>query len=128
MASPDTAQRGGLAAYRPDAAVTAPVPGWQRKNAGHHGRAGELALSARPDLWQPYASAKSEIWQAAKPATELKARFPLQAAAIDAVIALSGHVPESLAYLPMVGRKSFWTVFLDPATADIVAFMPLDSF
>lgn len=111
MALPDTAQRDGLAAYRPDAVVIAPVPRWQRKNAGHHGRAG-----------------KREIWQAAKPATELKARFPLHASAIDAVIAQSGHAPEALAYLPMVGRKSFWTVFLDPTTAGIVVFMPLDSF
>jgi len=87
-----------------------------------------LSLSARPDLWQPYASAKSEIWQAAKPISELKTRFAPQAAAIDAVIAKTGRPPESLVYLPMVGRKTFWTVFLDPVTADIVAFMPLDSF
>jgi hypothetical protein len=58
--------------------------------------------------------------QAPKPASDLKARFPLQAAAIDAVIAQSGHTQASLVYRPMVGRKSFWTVFLDPATADIV--------
>jgi len=56
-----------------------------------------LSLSARPDLWQPYASAKSEIWQAAKPATELKDRFPLQTSAIEAIIAQSGYAPESLA-------------------------------
>lgn len=87
-----------------------------------------LPLSARPDLWQSYMSAKSEILQAAKPAAELKTRFPLQASAIDAVIAQSGYAPESLACLPLVGRKSFWTVFLDPITAEIVAFMPLDSF
>jgi len=28
----------------------------------------------------------------------------------------------------MVGRKSFWTVFLDPITGEVLAFMPLDSF
>ncbi|MDD2881989.1 MAG: TfpX/TfpZ family type IV pilin accessory protein [Rhodoferax sp.] len=87
-----------------------------------------LSLSARPDLWQPYAAAKSEIRQAAKSIVELKAKFPLQATAIDAVIAKAGHAPESMVYTPMVGRKSFWTVFLDPATAEVVAFMPLDSF
>lgn len=87
-----------------------------------------LSLSARPDLWQPYAAAKNEIWQAAKPVSELKARFASQAAAIDAAIARTGRKPETLAYLPLVGRKSFWTVFLDPATAEVVAFMPLDSF
>jgi hypothetical protein len=87
-----------------------------------------LSLGARPDLWQPYAAAKSEIWQAAKPVTELKARFASQAAAIDAAVARSGRKPEELAYLPMVGRKSFWTVLLDPITAEVLVFMPLDSF
>ena len=87
-----------------------------------------LSLSARPDLWQRYSSARSQIGQAAKPVSELKTRFAPQAAAINAVIVHAGRSPDSLAYLPMVGRKSFWTVFLDPVTADIVAFMPLDSF
>jgi hypothetical protein len=44
------------------------------------------------------------------------------------VISQTGRSPDALLYLPMVGRKSFWTVLLDPATADLVAFMPLDSF
>jgi hypothetical protein len=87
-----------------------------------------LSLSARPDLWQPYASAKGEIWQTAKPVADLKARFASQAAAIDAAVARSGRTPEELAYLPMVGRKSFWTVLLDPKTAEVLVFMPLDSF
>ena len=87
-----------------------------------------LSLSARPDLWQPYAVAKSEIWQAAKPVSELKARFASQAAVIDAAIASSGRSPEALAYLPLVGRKSFWTVLLDPTTAEVVGYLPIDSF
>ena len=87
-----------------------------------------LSLSARPDLWQPYAAAKGEIWQAAKPATELKARFASRSAEIDAAIAKTGRKPETLAYLPLVGRKSFWTVLLDPATADVLGFIPIDSF
>jgi hypothetical protein len=87
-----------------------------------------LALSARPDLWQPYAAAKPEILQAAKPVAQLKARFASQAAAIDAAVARTGRKPEELVYLPMVGRKSFWTVLLDPVTAEVLGFMPLDSF
>ena len=87
-----------------------------------------LSLSARPDLWQPYAAAKSDIWQAAKPVSELKTRFPARAAEIDAAVAKTGRKPETLAYLPMVGRKSFWTVLLDPATSDVLGFIPIDSF
>ena len=64
----------------------------------------------------------------AKPLTALRAWFPAQLAAIDAVVAQTGRSPSSLVYVPMSGRKSFWTVFLDPVTVDVLAFMPLDSF
>ena len=76
-----------------------------------------LSLSARPDLWQ-----------AAKPVSELKTRFAAQSAVIDAAITKTGRKPETLAYLPMMGRKSFWTVLLDPATAEVMGFIPIDSF
>lgn len=87
-----------------------------------------IALSARPDLWQSYEAGRSEILRAAKPAGQLKTRFAAQAAEIDAVLARAGRKPESVAYLPLVSRKSFWTVFVDLVTADVVGFMPLDSF
>lgn len=87
-----------------------------------------ISLSAQPGLWQPYADAKSEIWKASKPISELKTRFSAQAAAIDAVIASTGRRPETLAYLPLVGRQSFWTVFFDPVSGEMIAYMPLDSF
>jgi hypothetical protein len=51
--------------------------------------------------------AKPEILQAAKPMGQLKAQFASQAVAIDATVARTGRKPEELAYLPMVGRKSF---------------------
>lgn len=87
-----------------------------------------IPLAARPDLWQPYASAVPEILKTAKPVSTLKARFPDRTGDIDSVLVSAGRQPKSVVYLPMVGRKSFWTVFLDPTTADIVATMPLDSF
>jgi len=87
-----------------------------------------ISLSRSPDLWQPYATAKSDLLQVAKPVATLKTRFPLQASAVEAVISQTGRSPDALLYLTMAGRKSFWTVLLDPATADVVAFMPLDSF
>ena len=87
-----------------------------------------LSLSARPDLWQAYALAKGDIWQAAKPVSELKTRFAAQSAVIDAAITKTGRKPETLAYLPMMGRKSFWTVLLDPVSAEVMGFIPIDSF
>ncbi|MFM9878895.1 MAG: TfpX/TfpZ family type IV pilin accessory protein [Burkholderiaceae bacterium] len=91
-----------------------------------------IPLAAQPGLWEPYSQARERVLKEAKPVDALKKRFPAQAAAIDTLLA--EHLapnkakPAALVYLPMVGRKSFWTVFIDPHTAQVVAFMPLDSF
>jgi hypothetical protein len=87
-----------------------------------------IPLGARPDLWQPYATAIPRILKAAKSVSVLKQRFPDQAERINAVARSAGRDPQSLLFLPMNGRKSFWTVLLDPVTADVVGFLPLDSF
>lgn len=87
-----------------------------------------IALGARPDLWQPYESARERVLKAAKPVTALKARFPASAGVIDEVARVAGRSADTLVYLPMVGRKYFWTVLLDPATAQPVGYVPLDSF
>ena len=87
-----------------------------------------LPLSARPDLWQPYADARSQVLEAAKPALLLKKRFPARVADIDEAIKRTGHAPDAVLYLPLVGRKAFWTVLLDASTADVIGFLPLDSF
>jgi hypothetical protein len=87
-----------------------------------------LQLGARPDLWEPYESAKPRVLRAARPVSQLKSRWREHAGEIDATLAAAGRRPDGTAYLPMVGRKAFWTAFVDPVTADVVAFMPLDSF
>jgi hypothetical protein len=87
-----------------------------------------LPLGARPDLWQPYADARAKVIEAAKPAALLKKRFPDRAADIDRAIERTGLKPDALLYLPLVGRKVFWTVLLDSSTAEVLGFLPLDSF
>ncbi len=87
-----------------------------------------LPLSARPDLWQSYAQARARVLAAAKPVSELRQRFGTQAGLIDAAVARTGVAVEKLVYLPMVSRKSFWTVLLDAETAELRGFVALDSF
>ena len=87
-----------------------------------------VSLSSRPDLWQTYEAGKPDALKVAKPTALLKARFADQSKDIDAVLTKVSRTAENTVYVPMVGRKSFWTVFLDPQTAEIVAYMPLDSF
>ncbi len=91
-------------------------------------------LGARSDLWQPYADAKDRVLAAFRPLAELRQRFPAapgKADLIDAALARSGRpaaAAASLRYLPLVGRNRFWTVLLDPTSAEPLAFLPLDSF
>lgn len=87
-----------------------------------------VSLASRTDLWRPYEEAAVDILQAAKPATQLLTRFAPRSAEIARVLKEAKRTPENVVYLPLVGRKSFWTVFLDPVTAQVLITMPLDSF
>jgi len=88
-------------------------------------------LGARPGFWQRYDQDKPQVLARAKPLEELKKRFPAQVGEIDAALksALSGNGnTRPIGYIPMVGRKTFWTVLLDTNTAEVIAFVPIDSF
>lgn len=89
---------------------------------------GGADIGARPDLWQSYDQSKADVLRAAHPVSQLKARFPAQGAEIDALLHKAGRKPEATAYLPMVGRSVAWTAFVDTTTAQVVGFLPLDSF
>lgn len=87
-----------------------------------------LHLSARPDFWQGYEQARPRVIAAAKPAAELKRRFPLQLVQIEAAIGRTGRPESGLRYLPVAARKSFWTALIDADSAEVRGFIPLDSF
>lgn len=88
---------------------------------------GGVALGAQPNLWQSYEKAKPQVIASAKPLAELKARFPARALEIDkALQSVPGNVP--IGYVPLVGRSTFWTVLINTNTAEVLAFVPLDSF
>jgi hypothetical protein len=87
-----------------------------------------VSLSSRPDLWQTYAEATPRVLAAARPVSDLKGRHAARAAEIDAALAQAGRRADNTSWLPMVGRKSFWTAFVDPATGQPVAFLALDPY
>lgn len=90
---------------------------------------GGVHLAARPDLWQTYESGRTAILAAARPVSDLKARFAPQTAEIDRVVQESGGDPAHAAYLPLIARKAEgWTVLLDSSSAKVLGYLPLDSF
>jgi hypothetical protein len=86
------------------------------------------AIGARPDFWQPYSAGKSQVLARAKTLAELKARFPANKKEIDSALQSAGRAPIDIGYIPLVGRQTFWTVLIDLKTAEVVAFVPIDSF
>jgi len=87
-----------------------------------------IPLSARPDLWQPYEAALPRVLNAARPIEQLKARFPARAAEIDAALAEAGSSADAARYLPLAGRRAFWTVLLDARSGAVLAYLDFDSF
>lgn len=87
-----------------------------------------VSLAARSDLWQAYEPARADVLKVAKPVAELRARFSHQAAQIDWAIAATGRPVTDLRYLPLLSRKTAWTVLLDSTTAEPLGYLPLDSF
>lgn len=88
-----------------------------------------LPAAARPELWQSYAAGRDVILKAAQPAPQLAQRFAARSAEIAQVLQKTGRPAEDLAYLPLAARKEqFWTVIIDRQNADVLAFIPLDSF
>ncbi|MBC5782801.1 pilus assembly protein [Ramlibacter sp. USB13] len=88
-----------------------------------------LQVSMRPELWQPYEVGTARVLQAARPVSQLKQRFPQQGAAIDAALSQAGRDAAGTVYLPLIARQAVaWTVLLDAKSAEIVGYVPLDSF
>lgn len=84
-------------------------------------------VAARPDLWQSYEKAKTQIIATAKPVAELKMRFPARANDIDSVLK-SAPANTPVGYIPLVSRTTFWTVLINTNTAEVLGFVSLDPY
>ncbi|NJM43465.1 MAG: pilus assembly protein [Brachymonas sp.] len=82
----------------------------------------------QPQLWQPYTQSRAQVIKEGKQISELRKRFAQQGALIDKAVAQSGRTESQLLWLPMYGRKDFWTAIVDAQTAQPLAYLPLDSF
>ena len=87
-----------------------------------------ISQAAQPALWQPYDAARADILRESHPAEQLAQRFPAQADAIARAIARTGRPLQALRTLPLLSRKTAWTVLIDAQTAQPVGFVAVDSF
>lgn len=84
--------------------------------------------AAQPSLWQSWGAARADIMKESRPVAQLKAQFAAQAPLIDSAIATTGRPAYALRYLPLLARRTSWTVLIDGQSAEPLGFLPLDSF
>ena len=87
-----------------------------------------IPQAAQPALWQPYDAARADILRESHPAEQLAQRFPAQADAIARAVASTGRPLQALRTLPLLSRKTAWTVLIDAQSAQPVGFVAVDSF
>jgi hypothetical protein len=87
-----------------------------------------VVLAARPDLWVDYDAVRPAVRAVSRPLRELSGALSGQKEAIARLAEGAAQPLGVLAYVPLVGRKSFWTVVIDARTADILGYLPIDSF
>ncbi len=86
-------------------------------------------MAFRPDLWQAYdAQAKQRAWDASKPVAALLKKYPTQQTALAQIAQNTGFPESQLRYLPVQARDTVWSAILQPQTADIIGFLPVDGF
>jgi hypothetical protein len=87
-----------------------------------------LHLGLQAQYWQTYEATRAEVLKVGQPISVLRQRFAKETALIDEAVRSAGQAETQLRWLPMNGRKDFWTVLIDAQTAQPLAFLPLDSF
>lgn len=81
-------------------------------------------------LWT-VAIARPQVRARSRPLGDLKTLFPGRIAGIDTALASSSTTVQtnaSVRYVPLVSRSVFWTALIDATTAEVIAFVPIDSF
>lgn len=63
-----------------------------------------------------------------RPAAQLKERFPSLSNTIDRAVARTGRPLNKLRTLPLISRKTAWTVLIDAQSVQPVGFVAMDSF
>lgn len=87
-----------------------------------------FSLSSRPYLWQSYNASRIDVMRAAQPIKLMRQRFPNKKIELNAFLQTSAVPEDLIRFLPLVGRKSFWTILIDGRNGDVIGFLPIDSF
>lgn len=100
----------------------------EEKMAGLESALQGVDAAQRPSRWQAYALSKPMVLARARPLEDLRRRYPTESGRIDEAVMVKSLQTRGL-WLPVVGRRSAeWVALIDPDSATIVGYLPLDGF
>lgn len=89
---------------------------------------GGVDLGSRPSYWRPWdASARALTIKTGKPVAAWLASHPEHAAVVQTAVARTGLPVERLLFLPVLARRTDWSVLVDRQSGDPVGFAPIDA-
>ncbi len=83
-------------------------------------------LDRRPNYWVSLDQGKNDIVAAARPLSDLKATNPDLSGQIDAALERYADRYPDLAFLPIIGRKTAFTLLIDPKSGVFIAVLAID--
>lgn len=85
-------------------------------------------LGSRPTFWRQWdAEARQRTLKAGKPVKAWLTQHPDRAAEVKVAVDRTGLPADQLLFLPMLARRTDWSVLVDQKTGDPVGFAPIDA-
>lgn len=108
-------------------AAVKPTDPDQQMRAIELGLAG-FDLAMLPRHWGDFESQRAAAWRAARPVAALRARYPLELPALQAIAAKAGQDLERLRFLPLLSRQASWVAIVAGPDVRLVGYLPKDGF
>lgn len=87
-----------------------------------------IGLAMQPRQWRDYDAYADAAWKQARPATQLLAKYPQQAASLQAIARSASRSPELLRFLPLISRQVSWVSVIAEPGAKVVGYLPVEGF
>ncbi|UXH78184.1 TfpX/TfpZ family type IV pilin accessory protein [Roseateles amylovorans] len=85
-------------------------------------------LGSRPSFWKNWdESSRQRTLKFGKPLTDWLSQHPSDLDKLQPAIERTGRPASQLLYLPMLARRTDWSVLVDKTTGDPVGFAPIDA-
>lgn len=99
----------------------------EKLDAIDRGLAGE-DIGMRPKFWRPPSETRSAYAKAARPIAELIHKRSRQAADIERAIIATGLPSDRIGYLPILARRTDWSLLVDVQTGRVVGHVHAEGF